>query len=260
MTMPPLAGQMPALRRPQHSSTKPYAPTQPPKKPMVMRKFSYAALNTEGDFVESEQIAPASPIFENAFSGFARGTLIMTTQGPVAVEDLVPGMRVVTEEFGTQKVMWVGSMLLAPKVGEELQPGAARLTRIMADSFGMARPSGDLMAGPGARILTRPGPDCDLVGAEKVLMPARDLVDGFGAIEVTPPQPVRVFHLCLRQHATVMATGLAAESFHPGEGFEAGMGPNMLSLFLSMFPHIRSPEDFGPLAHPRLPFRDRVIA
>jgi hypothetical protein len=31
------------------------------------------------------------------------------------------------------------------------------------------------------------------------------------------------------------------------------MGTNLLAFFLSLFPHIDTPEDFGRLSHPRLP-------
>ena len=47
--------------------------------------------------------------------------------------------------------------------------------------------------------------------------------------------------------------GMPAETFHPGAGFEQHTGPKLLSLFLSFFPHVKAPVDFGPLAHPRLP-------
>ena len=70
-------------------------------------------------------------------------------------------------------------------------------------------------------------------------------------IRITPPRPVTVYHLCLDRHASIKVSGMDMESFHPGLGLEQRMGPNMLALFLSLFPHIRSLDDFGPLAYPR---------
>jgi hypothetical protein len=70
-------------------------------------------------------------------------------------------------------------------------------------------------------------------------------------IRITPPRPVVVYHLCLDRHASIKVSGLEMESFHPGLGLEQRLGPNALSLFLSLFPHITSLEDFGPLAYPR---------
>ena len=88
-----------------------------------------------------------------------------------------------------------------------------------------------------------------------MLAPARDMTDGMNVIEIQPPRAVTVYHICLREHAVINAGGLEVETFHPGPGFERHMGENMLSLFLSLFPHIDKPADFGELARQRLPFR-----
>lgn len=217
-----------------------------------MRKYRVASLHSDGGIRESEQIAPATPAFEAAFSAFAHGTLIQTVRGQVAIEDLLPGMEVTTADRGPMPIVWIGSMTLVPKA-----PGLAardcRLTRVMADAFGLGRPASDLIAGPGARLLLRPAGFRDSFGQERILTPARDLVDGNTVLEIMPQRPVSVYHLCLPDHAVITAAGLESESFHPGAGFERGMGETMLSLFLSMFPHVRNPADFGATRHPRLP-------
>lgn len=226
--------------------------TAPNDKPVSMRKYRTSWQADDGQIMEAEQLGPAQPLFESAFSAFARGTLINTTRGPVAIEDLTPGNRVVTAEHGPMPVRWVGSMTLAmPHNSIDQEP--TTLTRIMADAFGIGRPMADLLAGPGARILTRPrnmrgNPDTD-----QVLTPARSLSDGIQAITITPQHPVTVFHLCLRRHSTITANGLEVESFHPGIDFERPLGPTMLALFMAMFPHIHEPHQFGPMAHMRLP-------
>lgn len=216
----------------------------------VMRKFQIASLTRSGGVYHTDQVGPATPVFESAFAAFARGTQIKTTLGPVAVEDLQPGMDILTSEHGPMPLLWLGAMTLMP--GREGAAEGPRLTRIMADSLGLARPASDLMAGPGARLLIRPTEMHDIVGADRILTPARDLVDGVNIIDIAPPRPVSTYHLCLHRHATILAAGLEAESFHPGPGFERGLSQNMLSLFLSFFPHIHAPSDFGRLAHPRV--------
>ncbi|KZY35206.1 hypothetical protein A3731_17740 [Roseovarius sp. HI0049] len=224
---------------------------QPARKPLAMRKYRISSLLSDGQIRTSDQIGPAMPIFESAFSAFAHGTLISTTQGQVAVEDLEPGMKLQTVDQGPMQLLWVGAMTLMPR--SERFPEGSSLTRIMADSFGFGRPQADIMAGPGARFLLRPSGHAERYGNERALTPAAQMVDGFNAIRITPPTPVTVYHLCLRRHAIITAGGMEAESFHPGPGFERNMGPNMLSLFLSFFPHIKQARDFGPLAHERLP-------
>lgn len=223
------------------------------RKPRMLRKYRIMALRKDGSIQDAENIGPAAPAFEIAFSAFARGTLIRTTQGQVAVEDLLPGDSVETAEYGPQTLLWIGSMTLVPKVNG-MAAQDCRVTRIMPDAFGMERPMTNLMAGSGARLLSRPANLRDSFGGERVLSPVRDLADGINVVEITPPTAITVYHLCLRQHATITAGGLQFETFHPGAGFERQMGPQMLELFLSFFPHIRAPEDFGALAHLRLPF------
>ncbi|MDT8325941.1 MAG: Hint domain-containing protein [Roseovarius sp.] len=224
----------------------------PERKAMLMRKYRTSWQADDGRILEDEQVGPALPLFESAFSAFARGTLITTTRGPVAIEDLTPGMRLVTAEHGPMPVSWIGSMTLAPANDAQgfEQP---ILTRIMADAFGIGRPMADFLAGPGARILTRPRNMRANIGGDHVLTPVRNLADGVHATEIRPQRPVSVYHLCLRRHATIIANGLEAESFHPAPGFERSLGPNMLRLFLGLFPHIREPHQFGTMAHMRLP-------
>lgn len=192
------------------------------------------------------------PIFEAAFSAFAHGTIIATEHGPVAVEDLEPGMRILTMNDTAEPLVWVGAMTLMPRSND--LPNGGSLTRIMSDSYGIGRPQSDLMAGPGARLLLRRPARFSVSGDERPLTPASKLADGMNAIEIAPPTPVTVYHLCLPKHAIISANGMDVDSFHPGAGFERNMGPNMLALFLSFFPHVKDARDFGPLAHPRLPF------
>ncbi|GAB4304032.1 MAG: hypothetical protein Kow0058_17740 [Roseovarius sp.] len=216
-----------------------------------MRKYRIAALREDGSVRDCDQIGPATPFFEAAFSAFAHGTPIATTRGQIPVEDLVPGMKLITENRGPQQLLWIGAMTLMPR--SDLFPEAPSLTRIIADSFGLGRPQTDILAGPGARLLRRPADMPQQAAGGRILTPAARLVDGVTAVEISPPSPVTVYHLCLRRHAIITAAGMAAESYHPGPGFEHRMGPNMLGLFLSFFPHVRRPADFGPLSCERLP-------
>lgn len=222
------------------------------RRSMVMRKYQISALRPDGEIRQSEQIGPALPLFEAAFSAFARNTLIQTAQGPVAVEDLRPGDQVETVEYGPTEVLWVGSMTLGPRPDSPTPPDA-RMTRITPDAFGLGKPMSNVMFGPGARILAPATHLRQQMGNAPVLTPVRHLVDGNGVIEITPPRPVTVYHLCLSRHATINAGGLSAESYHPGTGFEREMGEKMLGLFLSFFPHINAPYEFGGQSHLRLP-------
>lgn len=251
MTMPPISNPLSLDRSARAVSGSLKSEDAEIRPTLVMRKFHIASLTADGRVYETDQIGPARPLFESAFSAFAHGTLIKTADGQVAIEDLEPGAQIITSERGAMPLLWIGSMTFVPNA-EGGTRDAARLTRIMADSFGPTRPAQDLMAGPGARLLTRCNGVHDIVGADHILCPASDMVDGVHVIDIVPPRPVTVYHLCLHRHATIQAAGLDVESYHPGPGFERNLGPNMLQLFLSFFPHIHAPSDFGPLTHPRV--------
>ncbi|QIE45898.1 hypothetical protein G5B38_10360 [Pseudohalocynthiibacter aestuariivivens] len=217
--------------------------------PMIGYDVQY--LCGDGQIGSARHRAPATAPFLDAFSAFARGTLIATTQGPVAVEDLSPGMKLITNERGPSPLLWVGAMTLRPDACAFGESGP-RLFRIMAEALGMARPMTDLMTGPGARILQRtPG------RRDQSLRPVRDMLDGMQVIELRPPSAVQMYHLLLPRHATITAAGLSVETFHPGPGFDQSMTYDDLAQFIGLFPHIRKPVDFGSLAHPRAPLRSQ---
>ena len=178
---------------------------QTDRKPLVMRKYRISSLLADGQVRVSEQIGPAMPAFEAAFSAFAHGTLIATTRGQVPVEDLSPGMKLATVDQGPVQLLWVGAMTLMPR--SDRFPASGSLTRIMADSFGFGRPQADVMAGPGARFLLRPSGPGQRFGGERALIPAAQLVDGHNAIEIVPPRPVTLYHLCLRRVRTLEEQG-----------------------------------------------------
>ncbi len=254
MTMTPYTTNLPTSalaikkRRDRHSDLRP----QPERRSLLMRKYQSTYRTDDGDIRHSDQIAPALPLFESAFSAFARGTLIETDQGQFAIEDLEPGMNLVCPGGAKSEIIWIGSMTIVPGAGPAGYK-CANLTRVMANAFGMNRPGHDLIFGPGARMLTRPIGIQEEAKDNRLLTPVNDLADGDNIISILPPRPVEVFHLCLNKHTLISASGLEVESFHPGPRFESMLGENMLSLFMSLFPHVVYPEDFGKLRIQRLP-------
>ena len=233
----------PSINRPQRAAT-------------LMRRYEITSLDRDGTVHGMTRPAPATPIFEQAFAALARGTLITTTAGPVAVEDLMPGDFLQTHEDGPQQLLWIGMMMLFPASvpGQSACPGPIR---VPADSFGPGRPANDVVLGPYARLLHRAG--CHTASRDDgwSYTPLADLIDANSAIRLSPATPVPVYHLGLRRHATICAAGLDIESVHPGAALQT-LSDEMVSLYLGLFPHIRQISSFGPLAHPQHPFPDRA--
>ncbi|MEM6478068.1 MAG: Hint domain-containing protein [Pseudomonadota bacterium] len=202
-----------------------------------MRKYEVAYLAPNGDGATIARLAPATPLFETPFMAMARGTLIATPEGPIAIEDIQPGMAISTVDSGAQTVLWKGATTVVPGAPGQTEE-AGRFTRIAADTMGLNRPSHDLLLGMGARVFR---------AARDQMIDAQDLIDGETAFSVSPPSPVRVFHLALRHHARIRACGIEVETFHPGSAGKSLYRPEIKALYLSLFPHVSGLDEFGPL-------------
>jgi len=218
-------------------------------KSRVMRRFEAEWLQ-DGLVEETVMTAPALPAFEAAFNAFTHGALIQTSEGPVAVEDLYPGIMLETASGGHVKLMWKGAITLvpgAPTLGDE-----PKLYRVMPDAFGLGRPAQDQTFGPGARRIDRDPKLRTTMGADTALVPLSAVADGHSVVEVTPVSPTRVYHLVCEEHETILAAGLEVETFHPGPETPISLPEEMLAIFMRFFPHLDHIRDFGRLHTPRV--------
>lgn len=198
-----------------------------PRSRPLMRRYEALCLDDSGQLAEVNRIAPATPFFEAAFSALARGALVATPQGPVAVEDLMPGDRVETAESGPEVLLWKGSLTLYPQ-RRDVSGRPDRLLRMTADALGFQRPMQDLLLGPGAMIWSP---------REGNFAAATDLVDGDAVFELTPVAPVAAYHLCLSGSRTLLVNGIALRSYAPDVMEAAALPTDLLALFLALFPN-----------------------
>lgn len=217
--------------------------------PIGVRMADIAALLPDGNIVKGQRKIPTLAVFDAAFSAFSHGTQLQSSHGLVAIEDLQPGDRLLTADGGSSAISWLGSATFAPAKQADDRP----LIRIMADSFGINRPDSFLSLGPGARLLQTPAWLRNGIEDKPLMTPARAFVDGVNVIEVSPPTPVRMFHLSLQRHAAIVAGGLEIETYHPGADPMPFMSQTLRAAFMSVFPHIKHLSDFGPLNYVRAP-------
>ncbi|MFQ1701814.1 Hint domain-containing protein [Loktanella agnita] len=220
-----------------------------------MRKYEIAYLTPSGQIEEISRSAPALSAFEDAFGAFGHGAILQTESGPMAVEDLLPGDKVRLSDGTFDTLRWRGMMTLRPD-DQETSPEHAALTRITADALGPARPSPDLVLGPTARLLHRAHGVRTLTGKRAAFVPVRDFVDGNQFIALRPVAPVNVYQLGFAAHQRLSVNGIEIESLHPGTAFSLGLRGDLLSQYLSLFPHKRDFDDFGEMRNPRLRLRD----
>jgi len=224
--------------------------TAPETRPL-MRRYEVTGLAPDGTVQHFTRALVAEPHLDEAFAAFARGTLIATDAGPVAIEDLTPGMMLETADAGLQRLMWVGSTVLVPKA-DPLLADTPLLTRISADSLGLGRPMPDLVLGPWARMLVRHAACRALLNTEEAFAPASCMVDGQSFIGLHAVQPMRVYHLAVDGQHVLLANGVEVESYHPGANAAAMMHGDCHARFLSLFPHVTGLASFGRMRLPRL--------
>lgn len=181
--------------------------------------FNYTADNGQGNsdtgLVEINQTVPC----------FLRGTLIRTPDGEIPVEDLRPGMEVLTYDNGPQVLQWTGSRRTACTV--ETAP-----VRFAKGSCGNTR---DLYVSPQHRMVVS-GPLAELLfGEEEVLVKAKDLVNDRTVRPALELQEAEYFHLLFGRHQILWANGALSESYQPGpesaSGFDAGTQAEIRDLF-----------------------------
>lgn len=177
---------------------------------------------------------------------FMEGTRIMTPNGPRAVEDLMPGDRVVTRDNGIQTLRWAGRCEVN---GADRSLRALMPVRIRAGAIAPGVPMTDLYLSPNHRVLVA-GQACNLYfGRGEVLSAIKHLQDGRG---VTPAPLRRRFtyhHLLFDQHEVVFSNGMATESFHPGHSVLEGFGEAARTEVFALFPELRLFEGaYGRLA------------
>ena len=139
------------------------------------------------------------------FPCFLTGTRIDTQKGPVAIEELRPGMMLRTADHGYQPILWVGYRTVVAH--GDLAP-----IRFPKDSLGNDRA---LTVSPQHRMLLGGWRAEMLLGEEEVLVPAHVLAShGFGH-RVRVGQQLRYWHILLDCHEIIFAEGCATESLDP---------------------------------------------
>ncbi|WP_243730848.1 Hint domain-containing protein [Rubellimicrobium sp. CFH 75288] len=217
----------------------------------LMRRVEIAALRPDGSVDSGPRLLPALLPFEEPFAAFARGTVLATEHGPVAVEDLRPGQRLRTASGALRPILWWGATLIVPGAPGQ-SPEMTRLVRIAAGALGLARPEHDLVLGPLARVVLRRPGIREITGCPEATVPAIDLADGEGVIAIAPPAPAQVFGLCLAGPERLLADGIEIESYHPGPPAAFPLRGEALDLLLACFPGRADLAAFGPPALPRL--------
>jgi len=179
---------------------------------------------------------------------FTPGALIETKDGPIAVENLRVGQKVLTRDNGFQRIRWIGRRVLGAQdlaVNPALHP-----VLIRKGALGDGLPTADLRVSPQHRMLLS-GPRADfLFGESEVLAAALHLV-GQPGIERAPCDSVTYLHLMFDAHEIILADSAWTESFQPGQGTLTGLDGAQRAELFAIFPELRFPKALSALVAAR---------
>jgi hypothetical protein len=181
---------------------------------------------------------------------FTKGTLIDTAAGPVAIEDLTVGDRVVTRDSGLAAIRWIGKRTV---------PATGKMAPVVF-SKGAIGNDAELAVSPQHRMFLS-GWRCELLfGSDEVLAPAVHLVNG-ETIWRREGGEVTNYHILFDRHEIVSAHGTQSESFHPTATNTGAFEEEARDELLTLFPELTDlVEEYGPTARPVLKgFETRVL-
>ncbi|WP_347310619.1 Hint domain-containing protein [Defluviimonas sp. SAOS-178_SWC] len=167
---------------------------------------------------------------------FTPGTRIETRQGPVAVERLKAGDRVLTKDHGYQTLRWIGRRDLTP--ADLAAHPTLRPILIRAGAFGPAMPARDMRLSPQHRVLLS-GARAELFAGEaEVFAPAVHFVGLSGVVRDAASGGTSYIHLLFDRHEIVRSDGIWSESFQPAAAMLSGLERDQRDEVLALFPEL----------------------
>ena len=130
---------------------------------------------------------------------FAKGTLISTTKGLVAVEKLKAGDEVLTIDGDYAPIVWAGHRRV--NCVKHSQPELANPVRVSKDAFGPGMPSAEVFLSPAHAVY-----------AYGHLVPVRHLINDV-TITQESVDSITYYHIELPKHTVIFAQGLPAETY-----------------------------------------------
>lgn len=146
---------------------------------------------------------------------FADGTLIETSNGPVAVEELTPGDMVLTYDNGLQPVRWLCTRKI--RQAELNANPKLRPIIIQANALGKGFPKTDLRVSRQHRVLIKSRIAERMFGTGEVLVPAVKLSEIPGVHSDINATSVTYVHFLCDWHEIVLANGQPSETLFLGE-------------------------------------------
>ncbi|WP_370250973.1 Hint domain-containing protein [Nioella sp.] len=172
-----------------------------------------------------------------------KGTRVQTSNGQVKVEDLEPGMRLLTVDGGYAPLRMI--LRKAIPRAEFLKNENLAPVRIKAGALGLGLPKADLLVSRQHRMLVSSPIVKRMFGETDVLIAAIRLTELPGVYVDTSVADVEYFHLLMDQHRVIFAEGAPTESLFLGEHILSALPSETIGEIRLLFPEIAQLEH-GP--------------
>ena len=149
---------------------------------------------------------------------FVTGTMISTDQGDIAVQDLVPGMRIASRN---QDYVTLRAVRKAP-IGKGVLRWNPDVRPIVVP-VGVLGNTAPLRLSPAHSVLFKGAEVEMLFFKSEVLVPARHLVGKLGVYEDTTDASVVYYHLLFDEHEVILSDGCWSESLFLGAAAHAAI-------------------------------------
>jgi len=167
---------------------------------------------------------------------FVRGTLIDTEHGPIAVEDLKPGVKVRTND-GTYSPLRLALSRTVAAAEIDKNHNLAPV-RIMQGALGNGLPARDLRVSRQHRMFVSSKVCERMLGQPSALVSAVKLTQLPGVFVEPDQGDVQYYHLLFDRHEVIFAEGAATESFFCGPEAMKSMSPAALREINAILPDI----------------------
>ena len=162
--------------------------------------------------------------------------MITTEQGPVAVENLRVGDRVLTKDNDYQEIRWIGSRNLSQ--ADLIARPKLRPVCIPAGSLGLNLPARDLWVSRQHRMLVQSKIAERMFDVTEVLIPAIKLCELDGIYVDDTATDVTYFHILFDAHQVIYAENAPSESLDTGAEALKSLSIQAREEIFALFPEI----------------------
>lgn len=207
--------------------------------------YGFVVVYDNGTSAPGSGVVGIGPVtfFDPTVWCFARGTMIETNRGEVAIEDLLAGDMVRTADSGFQPLRWIGSTSVKAK-------GSKAPILFRKGTIGNTR---DLLLSPAHRVVLQDWQAEVLFGTGELLASAQSLVNDSTIVRQETGENVDYFHVLFDKHEIIFSEGAATESFHPGDVNAGALAQEARAEIFELFPELEHNQaSYGPSARETL--------